>query len=210
MKGKKQIRLKPILQKENQPKFADSDTGREEVIFCPNCNLFARWNLLFSGYLCPNGHLVHKPDEHNEESIAHYRNLAARWERTSRTLTARQLQNKLSHASGVVEKLLDECEWMYEKWSRTGFYLGVHKEEVTRLQKELFHIKESLDFARTKDAEILRLGGELRKATDQLDDLKSALATANADREAIQERNQELEAKLGKLKAKMDEPPALG
>ena len=196
------INLKPIPQQPNNATALDG-----AFIVCPICGKSASWNSHFGGHMCSEGHLTKKPGPKPGEQISYYRDQAAFWKAANASWEPAQLQDELHLAADTVSTLLDECERLNNLWTDAAIRLEESQKEAGELREKLWHAKESLDFARTKDAEIVRLGGELCKATDQLDDLKSALATANAYRRAIQERNQELEAKLGKLKAKMDEPP---
>lgn len=115
------------------------------------------------------------------------------------------IQDELRLAASTSAKLLDECECLHDLWSDAALRLEESKKEAGDLREELFRAKESLDFARTRDAEIVHLRQELHKRLDELDDLRSALNTANADRKAIQARNSELRDELEAVKGVRDE-----
>lgn len=59
------------------------------------------------------------------------------------------------------------------KGMRSNWYKSVEK--IKELRAELEQARESLDFARTKDAEIVRLGMELEQAKRENETLKHAL-----------------------------------
>ena len=81
-----------------------------------------------------------------------------------------QLQDELHLAADTVSKLLDECERLNGLWTDAAICLEESQKEAGELREELWHAKEALDFARTKDAEIVRLGMELERMKKQRDD----------------------------------------
>lgn len=68
-------------------------------------------------------------------------------------------------AATALSTLQSEAEGMRSNW-----YKSV--EEIQKLRAELEQARESLDFARTKDAEIVRLGKELEQARAEITRLK--------------------------------------
>lgn len=148
------------------------------------------------------------------ETTQHIRDLIACWKKLSNSCEnggpilldgAMCIQDELRLAASTSAKLLDECECLHDLWSDAALRLEESKKEAGDLREELFRAKESLDLARTRDAEIVHLRQELHKRLDELDDLRSALNTANADRKAIQARNSELRDELEAVKGVRDE-----
>src|SRR5699024_629641 len=95
---------------------------------------------------------------------------AAFWKAANSSWELAQLQGELHLAADTVSKLLDECERLNGLWTDAAIRLEESQKEAGELREELWHAKESLDFARTKDAEIVRLGMELERMKKQRDD----------------------------------------
>ena len=63
----------------------------------------------------------------------------------------------------------------YDKEMSMCAYLDDLEAENEKLRAELEQAHESLDFARTKDAEIMRLGADLARVTAERDDARATL-----------------------------------
>lgn len=120
-------------------------------------------------------HLTKKPDPNPGEQISYYRGQAAFWKTANNSWEPAQLQDELHLAADIVSKLLDECERLHSLWADATIRLEESQKEAGELREELWHAKESLDFARTKDAEILRLGQALEQMKRERDNALARL-----------------------------------
>ena len=158
MRKSTNIKLKPITQKA-APHPA---TGDSTLIVCPICGKPAGWNAHFGGHMCRDGHLSKMGAPQAENLlVSYYSDLAELWENASSSWGAERLCDELHLAAKVVNKLLEECERLHDLWSDLAIRLEDSQKEAGKLREELWHAKESLDFSRTKDAEIVRLGQAL-------------------------------------------------
>lgn len=165
------VNLKPIQQ---QPNNATALSGA--LIVCPICGKPAGWNSHFGGHMCSEGHLTKKPGPKPGEQINYYRDQAAFWKAANSSWELAQLQDELHLAADTVSKLLDECERLNGLWTDAAIRLEESQKEAGEFREELWHAKESLDFARTKDAEIVRLGMELEQMKRERDNALARLA----------------------------------
>lgn len=107
--------------------------------------------------------------------INYYRDQAAFWKAANSSWESAQLQDELHLAADTVSKLLDECERLNGLWTDAAIRLEESQKEAVELQEELWHAKESLDFTRTKDAEIVRLGTALEQMKRERDNALARL-----------------------------------
>lgn len=164
------IKLKPIPQ---QPNNATALGGA--LIVCPICGKVAGWNSHFGGHMCSGGHLTKKPGSKPGVQINYYRDQAAFWKAANSSWESAQLQDELHLAADTVSKLLDECERLNGLWTDAAIRLEESQKEAVELREELWHAKESLDFTRTKDAEIVRLGTALEQMKRERDNALARL-----------------------------------
>lgn len=164
------IKLKPIPQ---QPNNATALGGA--LIVCPICGNVAGWNSHFGGHMCSGGHLTKKPGSKPGVQINYYRDQAAFWKAANSSWESAQLQDELHLAADTVSKLLDECERLNGLWTDAAIRLEESQKEAVELREELWHAKESLDFTRTKDAEIVRLGTALEQMKRERDNALARL-----------------------------------
>lgn len=164
------IKLKPIPQ---QPNNATALGGA--LIVCPICGKVAGWNPHFGGHMCSGGHLTKKPGSKPGVQINYYRDQAAFWKAANSSWESAQLQDELHLAADTVSKLLDECERLNGLWTDAAIRLEESQKEAVELREELWHAKESLDFTRTKDAEIVRLGTALEQMKRERDNALARL-----------------------------------
>lgn len=82
-----------------------------------------------------------------------------------RELSGTDNLSEFDDAATAISTLQTEAEGMRSNW-----YKSVEK--IKELRAELEQARESLDFARTKDAEIVRLGKELEQAKAEITRLK--------------------------------------
>ena len=170
MERRIRIRLNPIPQ---QPNNATALGGA--LIVCPICGKVAGWNPHFGGHMCSGGHLTKKPGSKPGVQINYYRDQAAFWKAANSSWELAQLQDELHLAADTVSKLLDECERLNGLWTDAAIRLEESQKEAGELREELWHAKESLDFARTKDAEIVRLGTALKQMEIERDNALARL-----------------------------------
>lgn len=159
------VNLNPIPQQSNNATALGGP-----LIVCPICGKVAGWNSHFGGHMCSGGHLTKKPGSKPGVQINYYRDQVAFWKAANSSWELAQLQDELHLAADTVSKLLDECERLNGLWTDAAIRLEESQKEAGELREELWHAKESLDFARTKDAEIVRLGMELERMKKQRDD----------------------------------------
>ena len=171
MERRIRIRLNPIPQQSNNATALGGP-----LIVCPICGKPAGWNSHFGGHMCSGGHLTKKPGSKPGAQINYYRDQAAFWKAANSSLELAQLQDELHLAADTVSKLLDECERLNGLWTDAAIRLEESQKEAGELREELWHAKESLDFARTKDAEIVRLGMELEQMKRERDNALARLA----------------------------------
>lgn len=170
------ISLKPIPHETAQPTAPDPAAGGSTLIACPTCGKPAGWNSHFGGYMCRDGHLSGKGAPREENPLAsYYSDLAELWGKASGSWEPERLLDELHLAARVVNKLLEECERLHDLWSDAAIRLEESQKEAGALREELWHAKESLDFARTKDAEIVRLGTELERMKRERDNALARL-----------------------------------
>lgn len=98
-----------------------------------------------------------------------YKKLIERLQQYSQSLIAYKLDADFADACedavAAISTLQTEAKGMRSNW-----YKSVEK--IKELRAELEQARESLDFARTKDAEIVRLGKELEQAKAEITRLK--------------------------------------
>ena len=119
--------------------------------------------------MCSGGRLTKKPGSKPGAHINYYRDQAAFWKAAHSPWELAQLQDERHLAADTVSKLLDECERLNGLWTDAAIRLEESQKEAGELREELWHAKESLDFARTNDAEIVRLGMELEQMKREMD-----------------------------------------
>ena len=171
MERRIRIRLNPIPQ---QP--SKTTVPSEVLIVCPTYGKVADWNSHFGGYMCPEWHLTKKQEPKPGKQISYYWDQADFWKTANGSWEPAQLQDELHLAADTVSKLLDECERLNNLWTDAAIRLEETQKEAGKLREELWHAKESLDFARTKDAEIVRLGTALEQMKRERDNALARLA----------------------------------